>query len=171
MNAESQTQIKLMILYMLNRVNFQLSDSQILGYFKNDGVEEADLRMLLGEMASNSLVEVEKRPDKNLLGITKEGEETLGYFESKISEKDRSDIESFLESRRIDLRKENTSLADYRETENNQYEVRLEVREGRKRLIDLRISADNEKMAEHMCEKWQDSSSEIYNFVVHRLLE
>lgn len=169
---ESQTQIKLMILYILNRVNFPLSDIQILSYFRKLGMDEDNFRMILEELISNSLVSAERRPDRSLLEITREGEETLGYFENSISEHDRSGIEEFLESHRFDLRKENTSLADFREDDANpgQYEVHLEVREGRRKLIDMWLPADSEKMAEHMCEKWKDSSSEIYNFAVRHLL-
>lgn len=46
----------------------------------------------------------------------------------------------------------------------------LLVKEGDSTLIELNLGVPLEDQAKDMCDKWKDSSQDIYDFIMHRLL-
>lgn len=171
MVSEPLTLYKLMVLYMLKRVNFPLSNGQMSEFFLDKSYTNYfTFQQVLNELLDSSLVRKETIRNTSLYEMTKEGEEVLFYFENKLSEAVKKDIEEFLEKNKIQMRTENSILADYYKTTFNDYEVHCEVREGKHQLIELRMSAATETAAEHMCEAWQSKSQEIYEYLVRKLL-
>ncbi len=172
MPSETITLFKLMVLYMLKLVHFPLSNSQMSGFFLDKYYTDYfTFQQVVSGLLESSLIRMEKTHNATLYEITKEGEEVLFYFENRLSDSVRRDIEEFLDKNSYEIRKENSILADYSRLPNGEYEVHLEVREGRHDLIDLKLYAAGEDAAEQMCESWQDKSEEIYGYLIRELLE
>ena len=69
------------------------------------------------------------------------------------------------------LRTENSVLANYyKSTASNDFEIDCVVKEGKNTLIELKLSAATEEMAEKMCDNWEKASKEIYEFAMKKLL-
>ena len=51
----------------------------------------------------------------------------------------------------------------------NDFEIDCVVKEGKNTLIELKLSAATEEMAEKMCDNWEKASKEIYEFAMKKL--
>ena len=159
-----------MVLYMLKRVNFPLSNGQMSAFFLDKSYTNYfTFQQVISELLEASLISKETIRNTSLYEMTKEGEEVLLYFENKLSDAVKQDIEEFLEKNRYELRMENSILADYYKTTANDYEVHCEIREGKRKLLEVKLSAATKDAAEQVCASWQSKSQEVYDFLVHTL--
>ena len=93
------------------------------------------------------------------------------YFENKITGEVKQDMDDFLKENNFKLRTENSVLANYyKSTASNDFEIDCVVKEGKNTLIELKLSAATEEMAEKMCDNWEKASKEIYEFAMKKLL-
>ena len=96
-----------------------------------------------------SLIHKETIRNTSRYELTKEGEEVLFYFENKITGEVKQDMDDFLKENNFKLRTENSVLANYyKSTASNDFEIDCVVKEGKNTLIELKLSAATEEMAE-----------------------
>ena len=114
---------------------------------------------------------METTQNSTLYELTREGEDTLGFFGKKISDPIIQDMEEYLKENKVRMRDEVSTLADYYRSTNADYIVHCEIREGRSSLLELQIAVPEEKQAEQMCSNWQKSSQAIYAFVLKELMQ
>ena len=97
MLSEPLTLYKLMILYMLKRVKFPLTNSQISEFFlSKEYTTYFTLQQALAELTDAHLIQVETTQNSTLYELTREGEDTLGFFGKKISDLIIQDMEEYL---------------------------------------------------------------------------
>ena len=171
MNTDATTLYKLMILYMLNKVNFPLSNTQLSEFM----LERQYTNYFTFQECINSLVtdgfilEITYR-NSTQYKLTKEGEDTISFFYTKISNAIRNDIDEYLKKNKYNLKCEVGTISDYYRSTNGSYIVHCQVKEGDTNLIELNLSVPLEEQADAMCAKWKDASQEIYDFIVHKLM-
>ena len=171
MLSEPMTLYKLMILYMLKQVNFPLTNSQLSDFFlDHEYTTYFTLQQALNELLESGLIRMETLHNSSRYEITKEGEDTLGFFGKKISPAIIEDIDEYLKENRFRLRNEIGVVADYFKSTNQDYTVHCEVREGKSILIDLNIAVPDKEQAESMCSQWREKSQTIYAFVMKTLM-
>ena len=162
---------KLMIMYMLKRVNFPLTNAQMLEFFiEKQYADYLTFQKAIGELVEANLVSEEVSGTRTRYELTGEGVETLGFFGNKISETIRSDIDQFIHENKYKMRNEIAVTAIYDRTPEGDYMTHMVVKEGKSTLIGLDLSLPNEEEAERVCEKWESESQKIYEFVVTNLL-
>ena len=84
--AESYTLYKLIVLYMLDRVDFPLTTSQISEFILDKGYTSYfKLQETLGELTESDLLRVETTHNRTLYHLTENGAETIHFFSNKIS--------------------------------------------------------------------------------------
>ena len=170
--AEPLTLYKLMILYLLKKVNYPLSNGQMSEFFVSKSYTDYfTFQMVINELLGTSLIHKETIRNTSRYELTKEGEEVLFYFENKITGEVKQDMDDFLKENNFKLRTENSVLANYyKSTASNDFEIDCVVKEGKNTLIELKLSASTEEMAEKMCDNWEKASKEIYEFAMKKLL-
>lgn len=169
--SETQTLYKLIILYMLNRVSFPLSNAQLSEFILDrEYTDYFTLQQALFELTDSSLIRQEKRHNTTLCHITEEGRTTLTYFENKISSAIREDIDTFLSEHKYKLRNEHSTPADYYRTPAGEYAARCRVLERDSTLVDLTLTVPTEEQAKAICGHWRDKSKEIYATLIQSLL-
>ena len=98
MDAEKLTQVKLIILYMLARVDFLMTASQISDFVL--GKDYADYYVLTqaqGELIENGLIsQAPHSHNSTELSITTEGRDTINYFASRLPDFIKNDIENLI---------------------------------------------------------------------------
>ena len=95
--AETFTLYKLIILYMLNKVDFPLTTSQISEFVLDKGYTSYfKLQEALSDLAQSDLIRPETTHNRTLYHLTENGAETILYFSNKISPAIRKDIDDFL---------------------------------------------------------------------------
>ena len=171
MTQEPETLYKLMILYMLNAVNFPLTNSQLSDFFlKKDYTGYFTLQQVLNDLTDSGLISSRPAGNATHYDITDEGRETLGYFEDNISNAAVLDMDDYLRENKFRLRSEVSVIADFNKLSNRNYLVHCEVREGRDVLISLDLSVPDEKDAALMCANWRERCQEFYSGTIRMLM-
>ncbi len=171
MLSDPLTLYKLMILYLLKQSKFPLSNSQLSEFFlEKEYTTYFTLQEALSDLLEAHLITQETIRNSSRYEITREGEETLVYFGSSISEGITADMDQFLKENKIRLRNEVGVVADYYKATSGDFMVECEVREGKSTLVKLELSVPSEEQAELMCDRWQDANQTIYAFIMKELL-
>ena len=169
--AETFTLYKLIILYMLNKVDFPLTTSQISEFVLDKGYTSYfKLQEALSELADSRLIRPETTHNRTLYHLTENGAETIHYFSNKISSAIRKDIDDFLKEKQYDLKEGVAVKSDYYLNTNKEYEVRCQIVENGSSLIDLKLTVPTETEAEAIANRWDLNSQQIYALLLANLL-
>ncbi len=169
--AEPHTLYKLIILYMLKKVNFPLTNAQISNFVLDQGYTTYfTLQEIIHELLDSGLIHGETIRNTSRYNITDAGAETLDYFGSKISRPIQEDIDNYLEENRFQLRNEVSVIADYYKTTEGEYTAECKVREKNADLVSLSLTVPLKEQAASICDHWKGKCQEIYSFLVKELL-
>ena len=164
--AEAFKLYKLIILYMLDKVDFPLTNSQISEFILDRGYTNYfHLQQALSE-----LVEEESTHTRTFYHLTEEGEETIHYFKNDISPAIQEDINSFLSNKQYELKNEVAIKADYYRNPNMEYCVRCQILERDAPLIDLTLTVPTESEAMAIAANWTQKNEKIYANLMAELL-
>lgn len=169
--SETFTLYKLIILYMLQKVDFPLTTSQISEFvLDKEYTSYFKLQEALSELALAGLIRTETTHNRTLYHLTENGAETIHFFSKKISSAIRMDIDDFLREKQYDLKEEAAVKSDFYLTTNKEYEVRCQIMENGTSLIDLKLTVPTEKEAEAIVNHWNSKSQELYALILSHLL-
>lgn len=171
MTSDPITLYKLMTLYMLKKVNFPLSNSQMSEFFLDKGYTSYfTFQQVLNELLDAHLIRMETVRNTSRYEITSEGEEALSFFGNRMADGIVEDINEFLKENKIKLRNEIGVIADYYKSTNQDYVVSCKVREGKSTLIELNLSVPDEHEAQVICNKWSTENQAIYAYIMKKLM-
>ncbi|MCI9076416.1 MAG: DUF4364 family protein [Dorea sp.] len=169
--AELLTLYKLIILYMLDRVDFPLSNSQISDFMLNkEYTTYFKLQQALSELIDAGFIQEEPVRNRTLYNLTEDGASTIGLFRKNISHAIRQDVNDYLREKQYELKNEVSVKADYYRNTNQEYSVHCRVMENTLPLIDLTITVPSEEEAKTVSNNWQKKSQEIYAQIMAGLL-
>ena len=172
MLSDPITLYKLMILYMLDHVNFPLTNSQLTDFFlDHEYTTYFTLQQALNELKEAGLIRMESTHNSSRYEITKEGDVTLSFFGNNISPAIIEDIDSYLKENKFRLRNEVGVISDFYKSTNQDYIVHCEVREGKSVLIGFDLSVPDKDQAETMASHWKERSQDIYAYVMKTLMK
>ena len=170
--SEPHTLYKLIILYMLKKIDFSLTNSQISSFILEQGYTTYfTLQSVLSELIESGLIHQETIQNSSFYTITPEGEETIGFFENKISQSIRDDIDHYLKENKMQLRNDVSVIADYYRNTAGEIAVRCQVKEKHSDLIDLTVTVPDEAQAKAICSQWQKKCQTIYEYIMKELLQ
>lgn len=168
---EPFTLYKLIILYMLQKVDFPLTNSQISSFILERGYTSYfTLQAVIAELLESDMVRQETVRNCSYFSLTESGEEALHYFQNRISKPIRDEIDQYLNDNKIQLRDEVSVIADYYKNTADEYSVRCLVKEKYSNPIDLTITVPDEMQAKIVCRNWKQKCQGIYEFVMKELL-
>lgn len=169
--AEPLTLYKLIILYMLEKVDFPLTNAQISGFVLDKGYTNYfHLQQAISELIDSKLLEVSTIRNSSYYKITSSGRQTLSYFEDQISDGIKEDISLFFKENVIQMREELSAVADYYESDIEGYQVRCTLKRNDFSLVDLTIAVPTEDAASAVCVNWKEKSQDIYENLIEFLL-
>ena len=170
--AEPFTIYKLTILYMLDKAGFPLSNTQLSNFFlEHEYTDYFRVQEVIGNLVDADLILAESTHSNTQYTLTTAGRETLNFFSDKISDAIMQDVQSFFSKNQVEMRQENSVLADYYKTTNQNYAVRCQVRSDSNTLIDLTISVKTKEQAEAICNNWKKENEEVYMYLMDQLLK
>ena len=170
--TETFTLYKLIVLYLLSKVDFPLTNAQISEFILDKGYTTFfKLQQALSELKDAELIREETVHNRTLYHLTDDGEESIFYFKNKISKPIQDDIDQFLKEKKYDLKNETAIKADYYKNTAGEFSVRCQVTEQQEPLIDLTLSVPTEAEAEKIAANWQKKNQSIYAWLMAQLLE
>ncbi len=169
--SEPLTLYKLIILYMLKKVDFPLTNTQISTFIlEQEYTTYFTLQQAISELVEAKLIRMETIRNTSQYYLTEDGEETLGFFENKISKPIQDDIDSYFQENKLELRNEKSIVADYYKNTAGEYSVHCQIKERKCDLVDLTISVPDKEQAIAMCNHWEKNCQEVYEFLMKTLL-
>ena len=169
--AEAQTLYKLIVLTMLDRVDFPLTNAQISDFIlTKEYTNYFTLQQVLAELVETELAEVHTVRNSSYYHMTEKGKETLNFFGDMVSPAIHEDIDKYFKDNAIALRDEMSVRADYYENNHEEYSVRLRVMEKDSPVIDLTLSVPTENQANSICDNWKKKNQKIYAYLMQQLL-
>lgn len=169
--AEAQTLYKLIVLTMLSKVDFPLTNAQISDFIlTKEYTNYFTLQQVLAELVETELAEVHTVRNSSYYHMTEKGKETLNFFGDMVSPAIHEDIDKYFKDNAIALRDEMSVRADYYENNHEEYSVRLRVMEKDSPVIDLTLSVPTENQANSICDNWKKKNQKIYAYLMQHLL-
>lgn len=164
------TLYKLIVLYMLNRVTFPMTTAQVSDFILGkDYTNFLTLQQVINELTDAKLISSETIRNRTHLSITDAGKETLNFFENRISDAIKQEINTFFRENEFTLRNEVSVLGDYYKSTSGEYEAHLVAKDRGINLIDITLSVPDEAMAASICDNWQKKNQEIYQYLIGAL--
>lgn len=169
--SETYTLYKLIILFILQKVDSPLSNAQISDFILDKGYTNYFiLQQVLGDMLDANLIKLEKTPNRTIYHLTEEGLETITYFSHKISPAIQGDVLTFLKEKQYELKEAFSVKATYFRNTSHEYTVRCLIQENGSNLIDMNIIVPTENEAETIVSNWNKKNQEIYACIMQHLL-
>ena len=168
--SDPLTLYKLIILYMLNRVDFPLTKAQIGDFIlEREYTNFLTLQQAIGELIDAGFVTAKSIRNRTHLILTEDGKQTLSFFGNQISDSIKKDIDEYFRNHELEMRNEVSILADYYKSTSGEYEAHLIAKDKGINLIDLTISVPLEETAISICDNWQKKNQEIYQYLIEQL--
>lgn len=164
------TLYKLIVLYMLNRVTFPLTTAQISDFIlEKEYTNFLTLQQVINELTDAEMISSQSIRNRTHLAITEEGRETLNFFQNRISEGIKSDINNYFRENEFALRNEVSVLGDYYKSTSGEYEAHLVAKDRGIKLVDITLSVPTEELAASICDQWQNKNQSIYQYLIKEL--
>ena len=155
---------------MLNRVTFPLTTAQISDFIlEKEYTNFLTLQQVISELTAAGMVSSQSIRNRTHLNITDEGRETLTFFENRISDGIKADINTYLKEKEFTLRNEVAIQGDYYKSTSGEYEAHLVAKERGINLVELTFSVPTEEIAASICDNWQTNNEEIYQYLIQKL--
>ncbi|MCI8858651.1 MAG: DUF4364 family protein [Lachnospiraceae bacterium] len=169
--AEALTQYKLIVLYMLDHVDFPLTNTQISNFvLDKEYTTYFTIQQTISELIDSELIRTKSTHNNTHYYITAAGRETLSYFPDKISAAIKSDVLTYFAENKMELKQEISIVADYYKTTSQEFSARCQIREKDRALVDLTITVNTKEQAEAVCSNWQKQSEEVYTYLMDLLI-
>ena len=171
MQSDTVMLYKLIILYMLDKVDFPLTNAQISNFMLDkDYTDYFTIQQVISELVDTDFIRMQTIRNSSHYEITASGKETLSFFDNKISPAIQSDILEYLQVNRITLRNEASTLSDFYEVKKGEYMANLKVKEKNSTVIEINISVPTKEDAQRICSNWSLKNQEVYASVLKELL-
>jgi len=170
MTQDPITLYKLIVLYMLDRVNFPLTKAQVGDFIlEKEYTTFLTLQQAISELTDADMVRAKSIRNRTHLEITEEGRQTLGFFENRISSQIREEIDKYFKANEYELKNEVSVLSNYYKSTTGEYEANMIIREKNINLVNLTMSVPTEELAASICDKWEAANQDVYNLLVEKL--
>ncbi len=164
------TLYKLIVLYMLNRVSFPLTTAQISDFIlEKEYTTFLTLQQAINQLTDAEMISTQSIRNRTHLAITEDGKETLHFFQNRISDAIKTDINNYFRENELTLRNEVSILGDYYKSTSGEYEAHLVAKDRGVKLIDITLSVPTEELAANICDNWQKKNEEIYAYITKEL--
>lgn len=170
--AEALTIYKLIVLYMLDRVDFPLTNTQISNFvLEKEYTTYFTLQQALNDLLSSELISAEELYNNTQYRITDSGKETIAFFHTKLSKAIKQDIEEYCQTNQIALRNETSIVADYYRTTGNNYAAHCVLKEKDAPLAEITLTVGSKEQATAVCDNWRKHCEDIFIYLMDTLVK
>lgn len=172
MNSDTFMLYKLMILFILSRVNFPLTNAQLTAFIlEKEYTNYFNIQRAISELIDDAYISANTIRNSSLYRITEIGMETLLFFDNTISPGIKEDIKTYLQKNKYELQEELSTPADFSRVKKGEFSAHMSVIERESPIIDLTLFVTTEEEASRLCINWREKSSEVYAYLMSLLLE
>lgn len=166
-------QSKLLLLYILEKIDLPMDNSQITQFvLENNYMNYFLTQQYLSELIDSNFIEIVDNNNniKKFYTLSDTGKSALTYFDNRIPEKLKEEIDVKYKKKKKQLINETQILADYYKKTESQYIVELKVIERDIDLFNLALNVVSNKQAKQICDNWKKNPDQIYQKILHLLI-
>jgi len=168
--SQTMAQNKLLMLYLLNRSEMELSELQIMRLMDELGLMSYfDLKECLFELQQNGHIYMSETPQAALYAITGSGKNIADVLGNDLRLSARKAVDTYLDTNRDKLKMEAHYVAEYIKISGSEYRVIMKVLEEGMTILEISIIVYSREEAQAMTEKWKDKAVDIYKELLGRL--
>jgi predicted transcriptional regulator len=162
---------KLILLYFLHKTAIPVSNLQIIKIFmENRFMNYFFLQQFINDLVHLELLSATEREGKTFYEITGKGIEILNLLNEKIPIGVKKRIDSSVSEIKRKIRNETLITADYFPENENEFVVKLGIREDSFSLIEINLVVGSKKDALSICNNWKKYSRHIYPEIINSLV-
>ncbi|MGL5713255.1 MAG: DUF4364 family protein [Paraclostridium sp.] len=170
-SSEELAYHKLLILYILEKINMDLTNSQITQVvLETEVMNYFSLQQFLSQLMESKFLTIYKDSNKEYYTLTTKGTETLEYFLSRIPSETLIKLDEYLKVNKENLLADTQVKSSFVKQSENEFIVNLRVIENQSNLIDLNLNVSSEKQAKLICDNWKKNASYMYAEVIDLLI-
>lgn len=170
MRDEVFTVYKLIILYMLDRAEGDVTQAMLSSFLLESGYANfVSLAESYDQLEKRGLVRIVLTRDKKFLHLTEAGRQAYEYFGSRLSPQIRAQADEWLRENGQKIREDREVTAVYEKMTSGVYEVRMSVRERGVTLFEVRMAVPDAASAEAVASKWEEKNTSVYQYLVENL--
>lgn len=155
---------------MLGRVNFPMTKTQVDNFLlEKEYTNYLTLQQVIAELIDTNLIIAKTIRNRTHLSVTDEGKNTLTFFQNRLSDAIKADIDTYLRENELELRNEVSVLSDYYKSTSGEFEAHLVAKDKEITLVDIKLSVPLEEMASSICENWSKKNQAIYKYLTQQL--
>ncbi|WP_250673156.1 DUF4364 family protein [Paraclostridium ghonii] len=170
-SSEELAYHKLLILYVLERADMNLTNSQITQVIlETEVMNYFSLQQFLSQLMDAKFLKIYEDSNKEYYTLTQKGIETLNYFLSRIPTQITEKLDEYIKLNKENLLADTQVKSSFVKQSDNEYIVNLRVIENQSNLIDLNLNVSSEKQAKLICDNWKKNASYMYAEVIQLLI-
>lgn len=171
--ADLNTLYRVIILYMLSKVKFPLTNTQITNFIlEKDYTNYFTVQQTIADLLSSELITAESTHSNTRYHITEDGRKTLTLFHNKISSEIKEDISSYFKEHHYELVRETAVYADYYKVAGaDSYQVHCHIRNLEIPVLDLSLRVQTKEQARVICDNWETENDAVYALLMDMLLQ
>ncbi|MCC8029909.1 MAG: DUF4364 family protein [Lachnospiraceae bacterium] len=170
--ADLNTMYRVIILYMLSRLEFPLTNTQITNFIlEKEYTDYFTVQQAISDLLSSGLITAESTHNNTRYRITEEGHETLQFFPDKISDEIKEDIRIHFKEHHYELKQETAVYADYYKAAGGGYQVHCHIRNLDSPVLDLSLRVQTKEQARVVCANWEKENIEVYALLMDMLVK
>lgn len=171
-NNRELAENKLILLYIIDKINFPVSNLQITKMIlENKFMNYFFLQQSLNELCDDTYLSRETINNKTYYNITSHGKQTLSYFLGIIPSGIKARIDNTISEIKKNIKNETLITANFTAESENEFVVTCKVGEDNFSLIDLKITVGTRNDARTICDNWEKHSQAIYAEIIESLIK
>ena len=170
-SSEELAYHKLLILYVLQKINMDLTNSQITQVIlETEVMNYFSLQQFLSQLMDSNFLKIYEDSNKEYYTLTKKGIDTLEYFLSRIPDQIKEKLDEYIRLNKENLLADTQVKSSFVKQSDNEFIVNLRVIENQSNLIDLNLNVSSEKQAKLICDNWKKNASYMYAEIIDLLI-
>lgn len=170
MEYPNETQDKLIVLYIINRLNKSITNLQMVDFvLEVTGIDYFTLQDILLHLKNGNFIDVFYEEEVRYYKITDEGKEMLNSLMNIVPDFIITRIDEKLDDSVKQIKQKSVVYADFFPDGKENFMVKCKISEGGKKLIEINLSITTREQAIDICNKWYESPSKYYLEIIKLL--
>ena len=163
---------KLILLYLINKMDLPLSNNQITMFAVADNkMELFVVQQNLSEMTQSGHLEKFQNNNATRYSITEEGANVLEYFEKQIPQETRNKINKYVtENRKVAKKDYDVDTSYIFDHSINEYLIRCGVYENDSMLMEVKLYVVSKEQAQFICGNWKANVQQLYSNILTSMI-
>ena len=169
-NNNSLAENKVLILYILNKINREITDTDLLKIISSiNNINYFYFRDLLIDLVESKLVGTYTKEEQNVYEITPEGKNSLELTIDMLPGIIKLKADNIFKQELFAIADEESISAEYIPESENDYTVKCKIVENNKTIFEVKIFAGSNDQARNISDNWRKNAKDIYPKIMNLL--